>query len=263
MKTKPQVLALYAIKGGVGKTSAAVNISHLAAQSGVRTLLWDLDPQGSATYLLRVKPKVKGGAERIVQGKRPILDAVKGTDFERLDLLPADFSYRELDLELDGMKRPTRRLRQLIDSLTGTYDLVVLDCPPSVSLTSESVVDAADLIAVPIVPATLAARSYEQLVAFLETLGSGAHDGRKVKAPELLAFLSMVDRRKSLHRELASSLPSQFDTFVTTAVPALAAVERMGSERLPVTVFAPSSPASTAYRDLWAAIAVRLDLAPA
>jgi chromosome partitioning protein len=260
---KPKVLALYAIKGGVGKTSAAVNLAYLAAESGVRTLLWDLDPQGSATFLLRIKPKVKGGAERIVRGKRPLLDAVKGTDFEWLDLLPADFSYRELDLELDGVKRPTRRLRQLVDSLSGTYDLVVLDCPPSVSLTSESVVEAADLLAVPIVPATLAARSYEQLVTFLGTLRSGAHDGRKVKSPELLAFLSMVDRRKSLHRELASSLPEQFDTFVTTIVPALAAVERMGSERLPVVVSAPSSAATQAYRQLWGAIAVRLDLAPA
>jgi cellulose biosynthesis protein BcsQ len=159
------------------------------------------------------------------------------------------------------VKRPTRRLRRIIDSLTGSYDLVVLDCPPSVSLTSESVVDAADLIAVPVVPATLAARSYEQLVAFLATLATGAHDGRKVKSPELIAFLSMVDRRKTLHRELAAALPKEFDTFVSTTVPALAAVEKMGAQREPVTASAPSGPAATAYRELWSAIAIRLDLA--
>lgn len=259
----PKVLALYAIKGGVGKTSAAVNLGHLAATAGVRTLLWDLDPQGSATYLLRIKPKVKGGAEGLVSRRRPLLDAVKGTDYAGLDLVPADFSYRELDLELDGVKRPTKRLRQLIGELGDAYDLVVLDCPPSVSLTSEGVVDAADLIAVPLVPATLAARSYEQLTDFLKRLAAGAHDGRRVDPPDVVAFLSMVDRRKALHRDLAAALPEQLGGAVVASVPNLAAIERMGLQREPVTASARPGPAGEAYRRLWDEVAVRLDLVPA
>lgn len=152
-----KVVATYAIKGGVGKTSAAVNLAHLAALDGRRTLLWDLDPQGSATYLFRVKPKVKGGGKALVTGTRALDDAVKGTDYEGLDLLPADFTYRHLDLELDALKKPTRRLRRLLEPLGADYDLVVLDCPPNVSLSSESIVHAADLLAVPLVPAALAA----------------------------------------------------------------------------------------------------------
>ena len=111
------VLATYNIKGGVGKTSAAVNLAYLAAQDGARTLLWDLDPQGASTYLFRVKPKVKGGGHALVRGKRDISTPIKGTDIERLDLLPADFSYRHLDLELDATKRPTRRLARLLAPL--------------------------------------------------------------------------------------------------------------------------------------------------
>ena len=88
------VLATYNIKGGVGKTSAAVNLAYLAALDGARTLLWDLDPQGASTYLFRVKPKVKGGGRKLVRGKSDVDALIKGTDFERLDLLPADFSYR-------------------------------------------------------------------------------------------------------------------------------------------------------------------------
>ena len=104
------VLASYNIKGGVGKTSAAVNLAYLAAREGASTLLWDLDPQGASTYLLRVKPKVKGGGRRLVHGETDAEARIKGTDYDRLDLLPADFSYRHMDLHLDDTKRPTRRL---------------------------------------------------------------------------------------------------------------------------------------------------------
>src|SRR3954451_17011204 len=100
-----RVLATYNIKGGVGKTSASVNLAYLAARDGARTLLWDLDPQGASTYLFRIRPRVKGGGRKLVRGKSDPGDLVKGTDYERLDLLPADFSYRHTDLALDSTKR--------------------------------------------------------------------------------------------------------------------------------------------------------------
>ena len=157
------ILATYNIKGGVGKTSAAINLAYLAAAGGARTLLWDLDPQGGSTYLLRVKPKIKGGAGKLVRGKTDIEASIKGTDFERFDLLPADFSYRHMDLALDATKRPTRRLSRLLAPIAEEYDVVFLDCPPSISLVSESVFDAADALLVPLVPATLSSRTFAQL----------------------------------------------------------------------------------------------------
>jgi len=256
-----KVLATYAIKGGVGKTSAAVNLAHLAATSGLRTLLWDLDPQGSATYVLRVRPRVKGGSAALVTGRRALDVAIKGSDYEGLDLLPADFSYRSLDLELDALKKPTRRLRRLLDPLTGEYDLVLMDCPPSVSLASESVLHAADLLAVPLIPASLSLRSFDQMVAFLDTLDdAGGHHGVRVHRPQVLAFLSMVDRRKKLHRDLAARLPEEVADLSTVAIPALSAIEQMAERREPVTASAPRGPAALAYTQLWAEIAARLDL---
>ena len=106
-----KVFASYNIKGGVGKTSTAVNLAYLAAREGRRTLLWDLDPQGAATFLFRVRPRVKGGGRGLVTRKRPMEAALKATDFDGLDLLPADFSYRNMDLDLDDTKKRTRRLR--------------------------------------------------------------------------------------------------------------------------------------------------------
>ena len=134
-----KVYATYNIKGGVGKTTTAVNLAYLAAVSGRRVLLWDLDPQGAATYLFRVKPRVKGGGYGLVSGKRPVDDAVKATDFANLDLLPADFSYRNMDLQLDDAKKRTHRLDQLLSGVAEDYDIAFLDCPPSVSLVSENV----------------------------------------------------------------------------------------------------------------------------
>jgi len=182
-----KVFASYNIKGGVGKTSTAVNLAHLAAREGRRTLLWDLDPQGAATYIFRVRPRVKGGGHALVTGKRPIEDALKSTDFDNLDLLPADFSYRNMDLELDDAKKRTRRLRQLVTSLSDDYDVVFLDCPPSISLMSENVLHAADTLLVPLIPATLSMRTFEQLKGFVA-------ESEKPR-PNLVAFFSMVDRR--------------------------------------------------------------------
>ena len=96
-----KIFATYNIKGGVGKTTAAVNLAYLSAADGCRTLLWDLDPQGAASFLLRIKPRVKGGGKALIRGTKALDDAIKGTDFDRLDLLPADFTYRNMDLLLD------------------------------------------------------------------------------------------------------------------------------------------------------------------
>ena len=96
-----KIYATYNIKGGVGKTATAVNLAYLAARDGYRVLLWDLDPQAAATFLFRVRPRVKGGGKALIQGTRPG-GAIKGTDFDGLDLLPADFTYRNLDLLLDA-----------------------------------------------------------------------------------------------------------------------------------------------------------------
>ncbi len=129
-----KILATYNIKGGVGKTAAAVNLAHRASVEGHRVLVWDLDPQGAATFYFRVKPKVKGGGEALVRGERELDRAIKGTDFANLDLVPADFSYRNLDLLLDDAKKPLGRLGKLLAPLKGDYDFVFLDCPPSISL---------------------------------------------------------------------------------------------------------------------------------
>jgi chromosome partitioning protein len=249
-----RIYATYNIKGGVGKTTTAVNLGYLAAEAGLRTVLWDLDPQGAASFMFRVKPRVKGGGRALISGKRQLDDAIKGTDFDNLDLIPADFTYRNMDLLLDvgdaklgdnvpGGK-PARKLSKLLAPLAAEYDVVFLDCPPSVSLVSENVLHAADVIVVPLIPTTLSVRTLEQLADFIDEF--------KGHRPDLLAFFSMVDRRKKLHREITEKLSAERYDVARTVIPALSVIETMSVERAPVTVFAPNSAAAKAYRGLWA-----------
>lgn len=241
-----QTLALYSNKGGTGKTAAAVNLSFLAAQAGFKTLVCDLDAQGSATYYFRVKPELKRAARGLTRGGKPIDRSIKGTDYENLDLLPADLSHRKLDLIFNKLKRSKRRLNKVVDSLADEYDLIILDCPPSLNLLSENIFKAADFILVPLIPTTLSERAHHQLVSFF---ASKNYDPVKI-----YAFLSMVDRRKKLHRDLAQSLQTEFNGMLQSVIPYASEVEQMGLHREPVVCFAPYSKAALSYRQLWAEI---------
>ena len=226
-------MATYNIKGGVGKTAAAVNLAYLAARDGRRTLLWDLDAQGAASYLLRVRPRVKGGGKALIRGKTSLDQALKPTEFDRLDLVPADFTYRNLDLVLDATKKPTQRIARLLGPLAGDYDLAILDCPPGISLVTENVVHAAGILLVPLIPTTLSELD---------------------RPPGLFPFFTMVDGRKRLHREVIDDLRARRGDLAATAIPALSLVEQMAVHRAPLPVFAPRSRVTRSYQELWAEV---------
>jgi cellulose biosynthesis protein BcsQ len=248
----PVVVAMYALKGGVGKTSAAVNLACLSVAAGHRTLLWDLDPQAAASFLLRTKPKVKGGTRKLLQGENDPNDAVKSTAYEGLDLLPAEAMYAAADLDLDAVKKSDHRVERVLRAFDDEYDLIVLDCPPGLSLLSANIVHAAQLLVVPLVPSPLSLRTLDQVV---DLVGSVETPG-----PRVLAFLSMVDVRRALHREVITLVDGRYGDVARAHVPASAVVERMGQRRAPVGQFAPQSRAASAYAELWREVANRVGL---
>jgi chromosome partitioning protein len=245
-----KIVACYNIKGGVGKTAAAVNLAWLSARAGLVTLIWDLDPQGAASFYFRTTAKVKGGGRALIDGERDLQKLLKGTEYPLLDILPADFSYRHMDIRLEETKKPTKRLRKLLKPLGETYDVVFLDCPPSISLVSEAVFEAADILLVPVIPTTLSLRTLEQLQTF--------RTDRGLNELTLLPFFSMVDRRKSLHREIVARLQTDCPSLLNTLIPYASEIEQMGLHCAPVGQFAAYTRAGLAFEALWAELRLYL-----
>lgn len=245
-----KIIAAFNIKGGVGKTSTAVNLAYLAARGGFRTLVWDLDPQGASSYYFRIKPKIKGGGKDLIKGKRELDEMIKGTDFDNLDLLPSDFSFRNLDLVLDEKKKPTRRLEKLLKPLSEEYDFIFLDCPPSISLLSEAVFKAADILLSPVIPTTLSLRTLDQLKQFISE--------KKTINLQLMPFFSMVDRRKKMHLDILENMPERYPELLKSTIPYASDIERMGLERMPLGAFVKNSRSVQAYQKLWEEINRRI-----
>ena len=244
-----RIIALYNIKGGVGKTAACVNLAYVCAMSGMKTLLWDLDSQGASSYYFNVKPEVRGGTKKIFKTKE-IGELVKETDIEHLDLLPADFSYRHMDLFLDNEKKPKKRMSKFLTRFEEDYDVIFLDCPPSFSLVSENVFNSADVMLVPLIPTTLSLRTFDQITDYV-------NEHKKLNL-KVMPFFSMVDRRKKLHLEIMESGRKDIKELLWTDIPYLSIIEYMGVKQAPVGSFAPKSKAAEIFSDLWTEVIVRV-----
>ena len=248
-----RVLAVWSIKGGVGKTTTAAALATMAARDGLRTLLWDLDPQGALSHWFRVKPRRKAAPRELVRRKAPLAELARATDFGNLDLLPADLSHRAMESELATRRQPARRLSEKLADLGGQYDLALLDCAPSVTVVSEAVLAAAHAVVVPVVPSLLSLRTLEQMREFRDEVGR--------KKTTLVPFLTMVDGRRRLHRDNAATLAGE-GGFCATVIPMASAVERAAEARTPLPLAAPRSTAGRAYEELWQELKERLQLLP-
>lgn len=240
-----KVIALYSMKGGVGKTAAAVNLAYLSAKSGKATLLVDIDPQASASFYFRINPGKKHGIKSLIKGGKKLDKNIRETDFENLDLLPAHLSYRNLDLVLDDLKKPQKQLRSVLSPLKKEYDYVIVDCPPNITLVSENIFNAADLIILPLIPTTLSLLTYEKLLGFFKEM--------KLKKSRIFAFFSMVEKRKKLHKELMEELSAK-KRFLKSIIPYSSEVEKMGIERAPLGAYNTRCSAAVAFNKLWGEI---------
>jgi len=238
-----RIISIYSMKGGVGKSATAVNLSYLSAKDGINTLICDLDPQSASTYYLKVKPSKGFNPNTAIKSANSIDRNIKGTDYNYLDLLPSKLYYQNNDHALEALKDSRTKLNNIFNELNGDYDNIFLDCPPGISLVSENVFYASDIILVPLIPTTLSIRTYLYMLKFFKKHN---FDRKKIHP-----FFSMVEKRKSMHHATVETTISKVNNFLKTWIPYRSDVEKMGIYRQPIHEFAPSSDASVSYNNLW------------
>jgi cellulose biosynthesis protein BcsQ len=236
-------VAVYSPKGGVGKSTSAVNLAYLSASTSKRrTLLWDIDAQGAASFLLGVPPRHQE-ARRIFSKDADPVELAQPTSFARLSVITADTSLRRLDAQLIE-EDARKRMRKLIRGLETRFERVIVDCPPGLTEISEQIFRAVDLIVIPVPPSALGRRAFDETVESIR--------GMRRDAPPILPVLSMTDRRRKLHREMVAAHPDW------SVIPYASVVERMATERAPLAAFAPRHPAAQAFAELWSDVEHRL-----
>lgn len=196
-------LALVNVKGGVGKTTTAVNLAAAFARSGLRVLVVDLDPQGSATWSFGVpRDQAEPSSAGLLTGKAEAADAIRPTSVEGIDLIPASLRLAGLDLALARKQDPEKQLKKALMPVRRRYDVIVFDCPPGLSVLSLNGLGAANAFLVPVAPHHL---DQEALSGFLELLESTR--SRLGKMPEMLGIvLTMVDHRTQVTDEVVQAI---------------------------------------------------------
>lgn len=243
--SRPATIAVYSVKGGVGKTTIAANLAWCsAALSGRSTLLWDLDAAGGSGFLYGLEPQDTPPASRIFSRDSAPDALIRPTAFDGLDVLPADESIRAVDATLTAIGK-RKRLARLAENLGQRYERIILDCPPVMNELSAQVVRAADLVIVPLPPSPLSARALELVVREVAD-----HSRRH---PPILPVLSMLDMRRALHKQAREENPAW------PVIPYASAVEQCAVQRRPVGAIAPHSPAAQRFIGLWRAIERKLE----
>jgi cellulose biosynthesis protein BcsQ len=243
-----RAVAVFQLKGGVGKTTSAVNLAALAAADGIPTLLWDLDPQGGATWVLGEQSQSK--QNKFWVGEQPLGPLIQETRWPHLHLIAADLSLRKFQQSLAGKAAARAAMSDALSLLSEQFGLVLIDCPPALTPQMEGVLRAVDRLLVPVQPSGLSLHAYQQLRQQLDW----------VKNKQWLPFVTMLDKRKQAQvrwaREQAPDCRELLPTFITYS----ASAEKMLELRQPIVTALPQVPLSRSYRALWQQVKPRLNL---
>lgn len=244
----PRVVAIANQKGGVGKTTTAVNLGAALAEAGFRVLIVDLDPQGNATTGLGLNPRdVNGSVYDVLLNDLAMEDCIEPTSVKNLFVAPATIDLAGAEIELVPQMSRELRLRRAIDSVRDQYDLVLIDCPPSLGLLTLNGLAAADDIIVPIQCEYYALEGLGQLLRNVGLVQSNLNRALEVRG----IVLTMYDGRTKLADQVEAEVREYFGSKVyRTVVPRTVRLSEAPSFGQPIIVFDSTSRGARAYREL-------------
>ncbi len=237
------VLALANQKGGVGKTTTAINLGAALAGRGHPVLIVDLDPQANATASLGLRAVEGRSTYDVLLAGLPLNDIILPSACERLSVAPSASDLAGAEVELAGMMAREYRLKQALDGAIDRYRFVIIDCPPSLGLLTVNALTAAQEVIVPVQCEYLALEGLGQLTRTLELVRRHLNQELRLRA----LLLTMYDRRTSLSRQVAEEVRRHFPNTFSAVIPRTVRLSEAPSHGLPINAYDPRSPASAAY----------------
>jgi chromosome partitioning protein len=250
-RPRPRILAIANQKGGVGKTTTAINLGTALAAVGEQVLVADLDPQGNASTGLGIpRQNTRQSTYQVLIGEAELLDVIVGSGIPRLDCAPSTLDLLGAELELAGLERKAHRLHDAIERMVqdrprdGPYTYVLLDCPPSLNLLTINALRAADAVLVPLQCEFFALEGLSQLLKTVERVRGSLNPGLSIQG----VVLTMFDRRNSLSAQVAQDVRGVLgDKVYNTVIPRNVRVCEAPSYGKPVLLYDYSCAGSQAY----------------